>query len=305
MGADVLDRFDATGDLLDFNVHVADQEQLEPFPHDRVVIGDERFDHGVASGIEQTIANDDGPASKLSSPAVGIALATTQRSTELPMTMERDYPSYRLSPAARRLRLLRSRPDAPASSHSPQQQLGVIADVLQSAGIAVVFDIHPGSCAVGVQLRRAGFTGRIITFEPNPAAWEQLRYCSMTDEQWYISRSAIRLHEEIIFAPGEIPIIGTSLAASLEVFCDEEEPVAVWLTQPQECLLFEAIAPCTAVRVVSIASTISDADDRTCSIEQTLGKLREQRWEVLAVHSRTGEQNGGLTIADVIAVRVP
>lgn len=221
------------------------------------------------------------------------------------MMMERDFPSYRLSPAARRLRLLRSRADTPASIHSPQQQLGVIADVLQSAGIAVVFDIHPGSCAVGVQLRRAGFTGRIITFEPNPAVWEQLRYCSMTDEQWYISRSAIRLREEVSFAPGEIPIIGTSLAASLEVFCDENEPVAVWLSQPQECSLLEAIAPCAAVRVVSIACAISDTEDRTCSIEQTLGTLRELRWEILAVHSRTVEQSSGQAIADVIAVRMP
>lgn len=259
----------------------------------------------LPSGMEYTALYDDAAVHKLSRPAVGIALATTQRSTTPPMTMERDYPSYRLSPAARRLRLLRSRADTPSSIHSPQQQLEVIADILQSAGIAVVFDIHPGSCAIGVQLRRAGFRGRIITFEPNPAAWEQLRYCSMTDEQWYVSRSAIRLHEEVSFAPGEIPIIGTSLAATLEVFCDEDEPVAVWLSQPQECMLLDALIPCTAVRVTSIACTISDSEDRKCSIEQALGTLREHRWEIVAVHSRTAEQSGGQTIADVIAVRMP
>lgn len=219
--------------------------------------------------------------------------------------MERDYSSYRLSPAARRLRLLRSRADTPASTYSPQQQLDVIAEILQSAGIAVVFDIHPGGCTVGVQLRRAGFAGRIITFEPNPTAWEQLRYCSMTDEQWYISRSSIRLQEEVCFAPGEIPIIGTSLATTLEVFCDVDEPVAVWLSKPQECVLLDAIILCPEVRVASIASTISDAEDRACGIEQTLGKLREHRWEILAVHSRMSGQSGGQTIADVIAIRMP
>ena len=149
--------------------------------------------------------------------------------------MQFEYRSYRLSPAARRLRLSRSRIDSPTSIQSPEQHVEVIADVLHSAGVTVVFDIHPGSCAVGVQLRRAGYANRIITFEPSADAWEQLRFCSMTDEQWHISRSAIRLHSEVSFADGGLPILSAPFETTLEVFCDDDDVLAIWLSQPQEC----------------------------------------------------------------------
>jgi len=218
--------------------------------------------------------------------------------------MQFEYRSYRLSPAARRLRLSRSRIDSPTSIQSPEQHLEVIADVLHSAGVAVVFDIHPGSCTVGVQLRRAGYANRIITFEPSPDAWEQLRFCSMTDEQWHISRSAIRLHGEVSFADGGLPILGAPLETTLEVFCDDDDVVAVWLSKPQECFLLEPILTHPVVRFVSVACTISDNEENACMIEQTLMTHREQKWGTIAVHSRHTSQSGPLPVVDVIAVRM-
>jgi len=50
--SNVLNRFVAAGDLLDFNVHVADQKQLEPLTHDRMIISNERFNHGIPSEME-------------------------------------------------------------------------------------------------------------------------------------------------------------------------------------------------------------------------------------------------------------
>ncbi len=218
--------------------------------------------------------------------------------------MQFEYRNYRLSPAARRLRLSRSRIDSPTSIQSPEQHLEVIADVLHSAGVTVVFDIHPGSCAVGVQLRRAGYANRIVTFEPSPDTWEQLQFCSMTDEQWLVARSAIRLHGEVNFVNDGIPILGAPFETTLEVFCDEDEAVAVWLSQPHDCYLLEPILSQPVVRVVSAACTISDHEENACIIEQTLSTLREQKWGTIAVHSRRPSQSGTHPVVDVIAVRM-
>lgn len=192
-------------------------------------------------------------------------------------------------------------------SHTEKQHNVLSVEVLHSAAVETVFDIHPHSCNVGITLRQSGYHGRIITFESDQHVWEQLRYCSMTDEQWLISRSAIRPKEEVITQPdGQLPLIGTRIESAIEVFCDEGETVAVWISQPDDVVLLDDLLACPQVRVLSLACTITECPGTVTTIESALAALRQFRWEIVAVQSRpSGSANSGAPIADVLAVRIP
>lgn len=219
--------------------------------------------------------------------------------------MNRNIPFHRLSPAARRLRLLRSRQEP--MSHTEKRHNVLSVEVLHSAAVETVFDIHPHSCSVGVTLRQSGYHGRIITFESEQRVWEQLRYCSMTDEQWLISQSAIRRQEEVIVqADKHIPVIGTRIESAIEVFCEEGEAIAVWISQPDDVILLDDILACPQVRVLSLACTITERPGTVTTIEAALATLRQSQWDIITVQSRpAGSGDSAVTLADVLAVRIP
>ncbi|MCS7302378.1 MAG: hypothetical protein NZ606_02970 [Candidatus Kapabacteria bacterium] len=213
-------------------------------------------------------------------------------------------PSYRLSPAARRLRMLRVRQDTLAHTDSRYAQL--VADVLHSCGVETVFDIHPRGCAVGVLLRQCGYRGRIITFEPTSTAWDQLRYCSMTDELWQLSRSSIRRQEDVLLSDSDaFPLVSTRLETAIEVFCDEAEILAIWLSQPTDWILLEDIHPLPSVRVINLACSVAGESESAPTIERALTVLRQGQWEILAVQSRPPVEGRQSIYADVLAVRMP
>lgn len=196
----------------------------------------------------------------------------------------------------------RSRPQTPSDVQNSQT---LVCDLLHSAAIETVFDIHPGSCAVGVMLRQCGYRGRIISFEPNEHVWEQLRYCSMTDEEWLLSRSAISVRDEVILhSEGAAPIVGTRLGSAIEVFCREDEVIAVWLSRPADGQLLADILQCQQVRLANLACAISEAGGKELTVEAALQTVRQAGWDVVAVHSRE-EESDSLQIADILAVRMP
>ncbi len=193
----------------------------------------------------------------------------------------------------------RARPHTPSEV---QSRNALVGDVLHSAAIETVFDIHPGSCAVGVMLRQCGYSERIVTFEPNEQVWEQLRYCSMTDEEWILSRSAISIRDEVLLPEKALPIVGTRLDSAVEVFCQEDEVIAVWLSRPSDGELVTDILRCPRVRTANLACLIGDTEHGELSVEKALQIVRQEGWEVIAVHSRE-EDGNRLPVADVLVVR--
>ncbi len=64
--------------------------------------------------------------------------------------------------------------------------------LMQHHGIATVIDIGANVGQYGLQLRRdLGFEGRIISFEPVPAAYEQLARAAASDPKWAVYDMAV------------------------------------------------------------------------------------------------------------------
>lgn len=221
------------------------------------------------------------------------------------VSMERNFPQYPLSPAARRLRMLRARQEQ--TRRSPDDHATLLAEVLAHAGVEIVFDIHPHSCNIGVSLHQNGYRGRIVTIEPHRHAWEQLRYCSMADDGWMLSHSLISHHDGVILSSDEpLPLVSTRFESAVEVFCEEGETIAVCLSQADDGELLEEIIGCRYIRAISLACSVTEQIERAVTIESALAILRRSNYDVVAVHSRQVEENRTAgAIADVIAVRVP
>lgn len=58
--------------------------------------------------------------------------------------------------------------------------------MLAASNVDRVFDVGAAKGAYGQQLRRYGYRGRIISFEPLPSSFEMLRHASAGDEAWAI-----------------------------------------------------------------------------------------------------------------------
>ncbi|MCX7930026.1 MAG: hypothetical protein N2663_04835 [Chlorobi bacterium] len=217
--------------------------------------------------------------------------------------MSRIPTNYRLSPIARRFRMHRGRAGV---IPEPQVHDTLVGDVLHSAAVETVFDIHPHSCATGILLRQCGYRGRIVSFEPRERYWEQLHYCSMTDDEWLLSRSAIRLSDDVeLTTVDRVPIVGTRLASAIDVFCEEDEVLAVWLSNPEDGVLLDDIVSCKQVRVLNTVCLISAADSNTISVERMLHVLRNSGWDVISVNSRHDPDEHADHAAYILAVRLP
>lgn len=75
----------------------------------------------------------------------------------------------------------------PASSESAQ-----LMKILSAHGVNLVFDVGANAGHFGQYLRDAGYRGRIVSFEPLPAAWNDLLKASRKDPLWEVApRAAI------------------------------------------------------------------------------------------------------------------
>jgi FkbM family methyltransferase len=86
------------------------------------------------------------------------------------------------------LRLVRDGPPSPANL-SPED--AGLRQILTHLGITVVFDVgaHVGQYAT--RLRNVGYRGRIVSFEPQAAAFAFLSQKAMLDPQWEVVRLAL------------------------------------------------------------------------------------------------------------------
>lgn len=69
---------------------------------------------------------------------------------------------------------------------------GKVVRILADFGIDLVLDVGANVGQTGEKLRTAGYTGKIISFEPVPAAHEQLSKTAASDPNWQVApRTAV------------------------------------------------------------------------------------------------------------------
>lgn len=67
---------------------------------------------------------------------------------------------------------------------------GKIVQVLAHHGITLALDVGANIGQTGKALRRAGYRGRIVSFEPVPAAYRQLERAAAGDAMWIVAPRA-------------------------------------------------------------------------------------------------------------------
>lgn len=61
----------------------------------------------------------------------------------------------------------------------------------ESYGVNCVFDVGANTGQYGRRLRRSGYTGRIVSFEPTTDAFARLRQAAESDPDWFVHRIAL------------------------------------------------------------------------------------------------------------------
>lgn len=95
------------------------------------------------------------------------------------------------------------RPDAPAGTWGlPQAAAGSscarhVAGLLARYGVNCVFDVGANKGQYGTRLRRHGYRGRIVSFEPVPEALERLREVAEQDHDWRVHPCALGREESV------------------------------------------------------------------------------------------------------------
>lgn len=64
-------------------------------------------------------------------------------------------------------------------------------DLLKRHNINLIFDIGANTGQYGQRLRKLGFKGRIVSFEPLPDAFQQIRKLAYQDEDWSVVNTAM------------------------------------------------------------------------------------------------------------------
>lgn len=68
--------------------------------------------------------------------------------------------------------------------------------LLNHGEVDLVLDVGANRGQYGMALRRSGFRGRIVSFEPIPEAFEQLKKASASDPLWRVENCALGIAEE-------------------------------------------------------------------------------------------------------------
>jgi FkbM family methyltransferase len=106
-------------------------------------------------------------------------------------------------------------PDSSRTAHSLR--------VLSTHNVNLVFDVGANIGQFGRSLREAGYRGRIVSFEPLSAAWEQLAATSRKDSLWEVApRTAIGSEDGEI----DLHIAGNSVSSSALEMLSMHENIA-------------------------------------------------------------------------------
>lgn len=108
--------------------------------------------------------------------------------------------------------------------HRPERSdIGRLSFMLANQDINLVLDVGANTGQFAKSLRRAGYTKRLISFEPLSTAHRQLLQASRNDPQWEIApRAAIGDHEGEI----EMHIAGNSVSSSVLDMLDSHAAAA-------------------------------------------------------------------------------
>ncbi len=74
---------------------------------------------------------------------------------------------------------------------SVRHPIGRLARLMTSLGIDLVIDVGANRGQFGLELRRAGYAGRIVSIEPLAEPFQRLSRLTATDERWTVIRSAV------------------------------------------------------------------------------------------------------------------
>ena len=99
-----------------------------------------------------------------------------------------------------------------ASRYDPRRDSNAVRQrLLESASINTVLDVGANSGQYGEGLRRCGYEGKIVSFEPLSSAFAQLQKRAAGDRLWHTERCALGDCEEV----ASINISGASASSSL------------------------------------------------------------------------------------------
>ena len=99
-----------------------------------------------------------------------------------------------------------------ASRYDPRRDSDAVRQrLLESASINTVLDVGANSGQYGEQLRRRGYQGEIVSFEPLSSVFVQLQKRAAGDALWHTERCALGDREEV----SSINISGASASSSL------------------------------------------------------------------------------------------
>jgi FkbM family methyltransferase len=99
-----------------------------------------------------------------------------------------------------------------ASRYDPRRDSDAVrSNLLKSASIDAILDVGANAGQYAERLRRSGYQGKIISFEPLSSAFAQLKQRADRDERWVAERCALGDRDEM----SSINIAGASASSSL------------------------------------------------------------------------------------------
>lgn len=108
--------------------------------------------------------------------------------------------------------------------HVSRNDLYQICKALNSFNVDVVLDVGANAGQFSLSLRRFGYRGKIVSYEPLNEAYEKLIKISKTDKKWEVSpRVAVGAYDGKI----EINIAGNSVSSSILPMLKSHSDVAV------------------------------------------------------------------------------
>lgn len=137
-------------------------------------------------------------------------------------------------------------PYTAASSGSYRRQV-----LLDSYSITAVIDVGANTGQYGRELRRAGYRGKIVSFEPLPTAFENLCRVASLDGNWVCHGIALGETDDVV----ELHVAGNSVSSSILPMLDAHtsaEPTSAYTTSVQVPLH----------RLDDLASDILQSEDR-------------------------------------------
>src|SRR5688572_19841693 len=63
--------------------------------------------------------------------------------------------------------------------------------IIQENSITLVLDVGANRGTYGLEIRRSGYTGRLVSFEPISSVFSQLKACSSSDAAWECRQTAL------------------------------------------------------------------------------------------------------------------